>query len=92
MKLKMSDKGLVVFQLGKNGLNEKFLEMLAFSFNTREMVKISVLKSCCRNKEELEKMKEKIKNYLQQKLKKEIVIRVVGFTIAIRKHRRSIKS
>ena len=87
----MANKGLANFQIGKQGLNGKFLDMLAKSFNTREFVKISVLPSCTRNKQEIKEIAETIKSYLGGKLKKEIVIRIVGFTIIIKKHRRALK-
>jgi len=71
------------FQIGKNGLTETFLETIRTAFKTRRQVRISVLKTASRNKEEIHKMAEKI----QQSLKFKTNIRVLGFTIILIKSR-----
>ena len=35
----------VLFQMGKDGLSDNFIEMVKNAFNTRELVKIKLLKS-----------------------------------------------
>ena len=40
-------------QMGKNGLSEAFIEQIKAIFETERMVKISILKSACRDKKDL---------------------------------------
>lgn len=45
--LKSQANGLdSIFQIGKSSLTPEFTEAVAESFNTRELVKITVLKNC----------------------------------------------
>jgi len=52
-------KKLCEMQLGKNRITENFIENLKNHFKKHDNVKISVLKSCCRNKADIKKMAEK---------------------------------
>ena len=71
-------------QLGKNGLTDNFIESLKNQFKNCNNVKISVLRSFCRDKKELEKVKEEILD----KLGKNYTARAIGYTIALKKWRR----
>ena len=72
-------------QLGKNGISGNFINSLKNQFNDCNNVRISVLKSCCRDKEELKKISEKI----LEELGKNYTARVIGFTIVLKKWRRA---
>ena len=74
-------------QLGKNKITENFLETLKSYFKKHNNVKISVLKSCCRDKTELKEMVEKI----MEKLGKNYTSKIIGYTIAIKKWRREVR-
>ncbi len=74
-------------QLGKQGLTENFLKTLQDHFKKLSNVKISVLKSCCRDKKELEKISEEI----LEKLGKYYTARNIGYTIILKKWRKARK-
>jgi RNA-binding protein YhbY len=78
---------LVKFQLGKNGLTENFSETVAKTFKNHELVKISVLKSCSRNREETKDIAADLCKKLEKAHKKRFTSRIVGYTIFIRKWR-----
>ena len=72
-------------QLGKNGVAENFIESLKNQFKNVQNLKISVLRSCCRDKEELKKIVDKI----LQKLGKNYTAKTIGYTIALKKWRKA---
>ena len=74
-------------QLGKNGVTENFIKCLESLFKNHKDVKIHVLKSATRNKEEIKKNSEEI----AKKLGKNYSARVIGFTIIIKRWRREVK-
>jgi len=74
-------------QLGKNGLTENFICNLKHHFDTCKNIKISVLKSCCRNKEELKKIYEEI----LEKMGKTYTTKIIGYTIIVKKWRREMR-
>jgi RNA-binding protein YhbY len=74
-------------QLGKNGLTEGFMCNLKHHFDSTKNVKISVLKSCCRDREELKKINEEI----LEKLGKNYNSRIIGYTIVVKKWRREMR-
>jgi len=78
---------LATIQLGKNGLTDNFILTLKNHFKKHDNVKISVLKSCCRDKEELKKMS----NELLEKLGKNYTSKRIGYTIAIKKWRKPVR-
>ena len=61
-------KTLGKIQLGKQGVTENFISSLKNCFNTHGNMKISVLRSCCRDKKDLEKIKEEKKCCHERKL------------------------
>ncbi len=71
-------------QLGKNGLTDNFIESLRNQFKNCNSVKISVLRSFCRDKKELEKIKEEILD----KMGKNYTARAIGYTLALKKWRK----
>lgn len=74
-------------QLGKNGLTESFIGNLKHHFDTCKNVKISVLRSCCRDREEL----KKISNEILEKLGNNYTARIIGYTIIVKKWRRDMR-
>jgi len=78
---------LATVQMGKNGITDNFISSLKNSFRKHDNVKISVLKSCCRDKKELKKVSEEILD----KLGKNYTAKTIGYTIAIKKWRKEIK-
>jgi len=72
-------------QIGKNGVGENFINSLKNQFNNCNNVKVSVLRSCCRDKEELKKISEEI----LEKLGKNYTAKIIGFTIVLKKWRRA---
>ncbi|MCK4552771.1 YhbY family RNA-binding protein [Candidatus Pacearchaeota archaeon] len=71
-------------QLGKQGLTENFLKTLQDHFKKFENVKVSVLKSCCRDRKELKKISEEI----LEKLGKNYTTRNIGYTIVLKRWRK----
>ena len=74
-------------QLGKQGITENFIETLKSYFKKHNNVKISVLKSCCRDKEELKKISKEILN----KLGENYTAKTIGYTIAVKKWRKPVR-
>lgn len=74
-------------QLGKNGLTESFIGNIKHQFDNCKNLKISVLKSCCRDKEELKKISEEILD----KLGKTYTAKIIGYTIIVKKWRREMR-
>jgi len=74
-------------QLGKQGLTENFLKTLQDHFKKLSNVKISVLKSCCRDKKELKKISEEIVD----KLGKHYTTKNIGYVIVLKKWRKARK-
>lgn len=68
-------------QLGKKGVTNNFIENLKNQFKKAKIVKISVLKSATRNREELRKINEEILRLMGSKFSSKII----GFTIVFRK-------
>ena len=72
-------------QLGKQGLTENFIKTLKDHFKKNENVRISVLKSCCRDKKELKKISEDI----LEKMGKHYTARSIGYVIVLKKWRKA---
>jgi len=69
----------VKFQLGKNGLASGFIDSLNLALKNNKQLRISVLKSFSRNREELEKTAKEI----GEKLPTRVRIKLIGFTIVL---------
>lgn len=78
---------LTTIQLGKSGLTENFIMTLKNHFKKHDNVKVSVLKSCCRDKDELKKMSKDILNELGTNY----TAKMIGYTIAIKKWRKPVR-
>ncbi|UCD21058.1 MAG: YhbY family RNA-binding protein [archaeon] len=82
-------KGAIpLFQLGKNGLTENFIETISKTFKKHDLVKISILRSCCRDKKELKKLSDEICQKLSNLYEKRFVSRILGYTVFIKKWRK----
>ena len=80
-------KKTIGMQIGKNGITETFMENLENRFKNHETVKISVLKTFTRDKAKIKEFSEKI----VEKLGRNYVYRVIGFTIILRKMRKNVR-
>lgn len=76
---------LATIQLGKTGVTDNFILTLKNHFKKHNNVKISVLRSCCRDKEEL----KKISKEMLEKLGTNYTAKTIGYTIAIKKWRKA---
>ena len=76
---------MVTFQLGKNGLSEGFIDLIRKSFKRHENVKISLLKSYSRDKEQIIKDAESICNELGCRYK------LLGYTLMLKREKQSKK-
>ncbi len=70
--------------LGKNGLTPGFIENLKKNFTKVEHVRISLLKSSTRDKEEVKKWTEEI----LKSLGVNYTSKIIGYTIILRKWRK----
>jgi RNA-binding protein YhbY len=78
---------LATIQLGKNGITDNFILTLENHFKKHNNVKVSVLRSCCRDKKELKEMSDE----LLEKLGNNYTSKIVGYTIAIKKWRKPVR-
>lgn len=72
-------------QLGKQGITENFINNLKNQFKNSQVIKIYVLKSASRDKEQIKKFRDE----LLEKLGKNFTGKIIGFTIILRKWRRA---
>lgn len=78
---------LTTIQLGKKGITDNFILTLKNHFKKYNNVKISVLRSFCRDKEEL----KKISNEIVEKLGEYYTSKTIGYTLAIKKWRKPVR-
>jgi RNA-binding protein YhbY len=74
-------------QMGKNGLTDNFLETLKDHFKKYKNIKISVLKSATRDREELKEISEK----LLEGLGNNYILKTIGYTIILKKWRKPVR-
>tara|TARA_Y100000310_G_C19944533_1_gene474065 strand:+ start:50 stop:283 length:234 start_codon:yes stop_codon:yes gene_type:complete len=74
-------KGLVRFQIGKNGVTDNFILTLQNAFKNNKQIRINVLKSAVLERKDLDKIAEEIIGKLKGKFK----FRIIGFTIVLLK-------
>ena len=72
-------------QMGKSGLTAQFIEQIRKNSQNVENIRISVLKSACRDRDELKEINSKILNELGPKF----TSKVIGYTIILKKWRRA---
>lgn len=73
----------VKFQIGKSGINQGILDSLKLTFKNHKKVRISVLKSACRDKEELKKMYEELREKLSEQTESRFEGKIIGYTIVL---------
>lgn len=78
---------LTQIQLGKNGLTDNFISTLKDHFKKHENVKVSVLKSATRDRQQLKKISEQI----IEKLGDNYTSKIIGYTIILKKWKKSKK-
>jgi RNA-binding protein YhbY len=71
-------------QIGKNGLTPEFIEQVKSLFINERMLKISILKSACRDKAEA----KKIADDLIDSLGKKYDYKIIGYVLTISKFRK----
>ena len=74
-------------QLGKQGITDNFIETLENHFKKNKNVKVSVLKSAGHDKIKVKKFSEEI----LERLGNHYTARVIGFTIVLKKWRKSVR-
>ena len=72
-------------QLGKGGLSDSFVSQVKFIFEKEKVLKISILRSCCRDKKEAEGIGEELVSRLGGKFG----FKLVGYVLTVVKYRRS---
>jgi len=75
------------FQIGKKGLTKEFVEQIRtyFEKSKSEIVKIEILKSCCRDK----KKAKEIGRELVGKLGKNFDFKLIGYVLVVMRFRKS---
>ncbi len=76
---------LIKLQLGKKGLNSDFIESLKKYFERADSIRVSILKSATRDREEIKKWSSEILS----KLGKNYTCKIIGFTLVLRKWRKA---
>ncbi|MCK5321040.1 YhbY family RNA-binding protein [Candidatus Pacearchaeota archaeon] len=77
-------KQIKKLQIGKNGLSEVFVEQVRKVFEKEKVVKVSMLKSACRDKKDAEKMAQDLISSLGKKFD----YKLVGYVITVIKFRK----
>ncbi|MFH1522069.1 MAG: YhbY family RNA-binding protein [archaeon] len=78
-------KQIKKLQLGKNGLSDAFIEQVKSIFENEKLMKVSILKSACRDKDEANKI---AKNLIEE-LGPKYSYKLVGYVMTIIKYRKS---
>jgi len=74
-------------QLGKNGLTEEFLHQLKSTFENSGIVKVSLLKSATRNKDDAKKIGQE----LVDSLGKNYDFKLIGYVLTVMKFRKNVR-
>lgn len=77
-------KPMKKLQIGKNGLSEAFVEQVRKMFEDAEIVKITILKSACRDKKDAEKICEELVGALGPKYS----YKLIGYVVSLRRFRK----
>ena len=81
-------KPLKRLQIGKNGLSEAFVEQVRVMFRKEKVVKVSILKSACRDKKGAEKIARNLVDALGEKFD----FKLVGYVVTVIKFRKAQRS
>ncbi len=76
-------KTYLKFQIGKNGLTEGVLNSIVLASKNHKQIRISILKSFCRDRAEINNISEKIKAFILKKSNIFHNIRIIGFKIIL---------
>ena len=71
-------------QMGKNGLTDAFIDQVKSIFEGETLIKVSILKSACRNKADA----KKIGDDLVDALGKKYDYKLVGYVLTVVKYRK----
>ena len=71
-------------QMGKAGLSPEFVEQVRSVFDTDKLVKISILRSCCRDKSDARRIGEE----LVERLGPKFGFKLVGYVLTVVKFRK----
>ncbi|MDH3352876.1 MAG: YhbY family RNA-binding protein [Nanoarchaeota archaeon] len=77
-------KPIKKLQLGKNGLTESFIDQVKSIFENEKLIKITILKSACRDKSDAEKIAKDLVIALGPKYG----YKLVGYVLTIIKYRK----
>lgn len=77
-------KQIKKLQIGKAGLTPAFIDQAKTIFEKEKILKISILKSACRNKEDAKEMGEKLTKALGSKFG----YKLIGYVLTIIKYRK----
>ena len=80
-------KHIKKLQIGKNGLTPEFISQVKSIFVNERMVKISILKSACRDKSEAKRIAEE----LIAALGKKYGYKIVGYVLTVSQFRKEQK-
>ena len=72
-------------EIGKNGLSDAFIEQVKTIFENEKLIKISILKSACRDKSEADEIAKKLVEALGPKYD----YKLVGYVMTIIKYRKN---
>ncbi|MAE49715.1 hypothetical protein CMI48_02690 [Candidatus Pacearchaeota archaeon] len=72
------------FQIGKNGITAGTPESIDNAFKNHDLIRISILQSATRNRNELKTLADK----LQKALKTPTRIKIIGFTLVLKKSKK----
>jgi len=79
--------GTIRIQIGKNGLTDSVIEQIKKVSLEEEMIKITILKSACRDKEEAKKMCDT----LVDKLGKNYTYKLIGYICTLFRFRKNVR-
>jgi len=77
------------FQIGKNGVTDGVLESLALAFKNHKQVRISILKSFGRDKNEIANKISEMVSKLKKETGYDYNFKIIGFTIILIKSQKS---
>ena len=84
----MAKSEILHLQIGKNGLTDAFVEQVRKLSQNSERMKITILKSACRDKAEAKKMCDE----LVEKLGKNYAYRLIGYVCTLFRFRKNVRA
>ena len=78
---------VVTFQLGKSKVDQNFIDNIKTSFKNQDIIKIKVLETQTRDKDEINRIAEYIAKNAESETRR-YKWRVIGFTIVLNKFRK----